>query len=235
MNDRRQITGSYGTASYGSGGAGNVESFISSGSSYTVVDVPGTLSTEASAINNLGQVVGTYTTVSGVFDHFTYGRPQGFLYDAGGITTINVPGAASTVLNGINDAGEVSGIYTDTAGNRHGFTEAGGVFSDVTGPDGAAFLGNSVNNQGQLIGTFGGSGLRVEQVQGLPDFSSTQARSGGMLMAATPALVTAKAAGADPASARPPRCSAPRRRWRPLPVAQASYGCTAWGRPGVYT
>ena len=126
--------------------------FISSGNAFVVINTPDDESAIPYAINDRGQVVGTLSVVG-------QSRSGGFLYDAGEVTAVDVPGAAFTVLNGINDAGEVSGTYTDAAGVQHGFTEAGGVFSDVVGPDGSVFLGGHVNNAGQLIGTFAGGGL----------------------------------------------------------------------------
>jgi probable HAF family extracellular repeat protein len=45
------------------------------------------------------------------------------------ITMINVPGAVATEPNGINDAGQVVGDYTDTSGNVHGFSLKSGVLS----------------------------------------------------------------------------------------------------------
>ena len=36
-------------------------------------------------------------------------------------TTIDVPGATSTVALGITPAGEIVGGYTDSSGNTHGF------------------------------------------------------------------------------------------------------------------
>src|SRR5581483_12265070 len=39
----------------------------------------------------------------------------------GRYTTIDVPGAADTVAVGVNDSGVVSGFYTDSSGNNHGF------------------------------------------------------------------------------------------------------------------
>ena len=128
------------------------KAFVSSGSAFVVINTPDNESAIPYAINNHGQVVGTLSVVG-------QSRSDGFLYVAGEVTTVDVPGAASTVLNGINDAGEMSGTYTDAAGVQHGFTETGGVFSDVLGPDGSVFLGGHVNNAGQLVGTFAGGGL----------------------------------------------------------------------------
>ena len=36
-------------------------------------------------------------------------------------TTIDVPGAVATLPAGINRAGNIVGLYTDAAGNAHGF------------------------------------------------------------------------------------------------------------------
>ena len=36
-------------------------------------------------------------------------------------TTIDFPGAIDTTVTGINDSGQIVGIYTDVNGNDHGF------------------------------------------------------------------------------------------------------------------
>ena len=53
---------------------------------------------------------------------------------AGQYTTIDVPGAASTVAVGVNDLGVVSGFYFDSSGNEHGFLYRDGTFTTVTCP-----------------------------------------------------------------------------------------------------
>jgi hypothetical protein len=129
--------------------------YVSSGTTFTLLDVPGAGGTGANGINDAGQVVGSFALnpepIVGPLD-------QGFLFDAGTFTTLNKPGAASTSPVAINNAGAIAGTYTDAAGGPHGFTEAAGVFTEITGLDGAAFLPVDLNNLGQLVGTFGGSG-----------------------------------------------------------------------------
>ena len=52
----------------------------------------------------------------------------------GQYTTIDVPGAASTVAVGVNDLGVVSGFYFDSSGNEHGFLYRDGTFTTVNVP-----------------------------------------------------------------------------------------------------
>ena len=155
LNNARQVVGS---ASIPTGQGPFVESYVSSGSSYAVIVVPGQAITNARAINNAGVVVGSFGPALGVFGPAPLYQ-QGFLDQGGTFTTISVPGAVETIPLAINDAGEIAGTYRAADGSSHGFTDFGGVFSDVTGPDGAAFLPVGLNNAGQLVGTFGGTGL----------------------------------------------------------------------------
>lgn len=150
LNNARLIVGS---ASVITGQGSTVQGYVSSGSTYAVVAVPGQDVTNARAINNAGAVVGSFGPGPG------QQYAQGFLDQGGTFTVISVPGADETVPLAINDAGEVAGRYRVAGGNSRGFTEVGGVFSDVTGPDGVAFLPVGLNNAGQLVGTFGDSGL----------------------------------------------------------------------------
>src|SRR4029077_20256510 len=48
---------------------------------------------------------------------------HGFLFNqpTGTFTTFDIPNAANTYLNGINDAGQIVGSYVDSAGTSHGF------------------------------------------------------------------------------------------------------------------
>src|SRR5580658_5745901 len=58
----------------------------------------------------------------------------------GQYTTIDVPGAASTVVVGVNDSGLVSGFYFDSSGNEHGFIDRNGSFTTVDVPGDADTL-----------------------------------------------------------------------------------------------
>ena len=92
---------------------GNSHGFLYSGETYTTVDVPGALSTEADGINDFGHIVGTY---------FSAGKFHGYIYRNGTFTTLDDPlGTTETVPQGINNADQVVGFYLASTGAFHGF------------------------------------------------------------------------------------------------------------------
>src|SRR5215472_5727743 len=84
---------------------------VSSGSwaaplyNFTTIDVPGATFTQASGINNAGQIVGVFSDAPAV--------NQGFLKDGATFTTIGVPGVSNTQAHGINDLGQIVGLFQD--------------------------------------------------------------------------------------------------------------------------
>ena len=66
-------------------------------------------------------------------------------------STIDVPGAMYTEAYGINDAGEITGIYADSHGASHGFLYFDGSFetldigTSLTEPRG-------INDEGDVVG-----------------------------------------------------------------------------------
>src|SRR5437763_874632 len=79
--------------------------------------------TLAYRINNAGEIVGTYVDFESSAGG---GRPReahGFIYSGGTYTKLPDPAGASgnTQANGINDAGQIVGAYTDSSGISHGF------------------------------------------------------------------------------------------------------------------
>jgi len=98
-------------------------------------------------INNSGQIVGHYGL--GMFPEV------GFVYSAGRITTLEVPGAFSTRAHGINEAGQVVGDYEDPdTGNRSGFLYDNGVFTRILAPGSSFTIATDINNSGQIVGFF---------------------------------------------------------------------------------
>jgi probable HAF family extracellular repeat protein len=100
---------------------GNDEGFLKEGNKVELLKGPaGAVSVMALGVNNEDQVVGSYTDASGA--------THGFLYDESNksYTTINDPNTAKsgptsmTVVNGINDKGQLVGFYLDAAGNNDG-------------------------------------------------------------------------------------------------------------------
>src|SRR5215218_5413696 len=72
---------------------------------YTKIMFPGATWTEASSINDLGQVVGTYTDAAGI--------AHGFMYQNGVYTKLDYPNKAHNYLFGINDLGQILGSFSE--------------------------------------------------------------------------------------------------------------------------
>ena len=114
---------------------------------YTKVNVPGSVFTEASAINNAGQVAGTYQD--------TTGRTHGFLYNGTTYTNIDYPGSNYNYVFGINAAGQLVGGYSvsNPFGPYHGFIYHNGVFTEFDYPN-RETDGRGINNLGQIVGIY---------------------------------------------------------------------------------
>jgi YVTN family beta-propeller protein/probable HAF family extracellular repeat protein len=92
---------------------------------FATINVPGAFSTNLSAINNLGQIVGDYEDDSG--------NVHGFLLSGGTFTTIDYPGATWTIPEAINNNGDIVGSYETESGD-YGFLFRNGVFSSISDP-----------------------------------------------------------------------------------------------------
>lgn len=120
----------------GAGSMLRAESFTFSNLTY-----PASTETQVTGINDLGQVVG-----SGMLPPYYY---QGFLYEAGVFTSVNVPGLSQNLPQAINNYGTI-------------LTEWGGVFYEVNGttvrqvavPEDAGGNPTGLNDLGQIVGTY---------------------------------------------------------------------------------
>jgi probable HAF family extracellular repeat protein len=70
----------------------------------------------------------------------------------GTYTQIDVSGAVQTQLTGINAAGDVVGLYIDSAGG-HGFLLSNGTYTTIDYPGSQYSYLYGINDQGQMVGT----------------------------------------------------------------------------------
>jgi probable HAF family extracellular repeat protein len=68
-------------------------------------------------------------------------------------TTIDVPGATFTAARSINDASQIVGSFTDSAGT-HGFVLSGGSFTTIDVQGASSTHGGKINTRGQIVGRF---------------------------------------------------------------------------------
>jgi hypothetical protein len=113
--------------------------------------IAGATSVTDAAINDLGQVAGFFTPATGPVESFlaSHSSLEPFAY----------PGAASTEALGLNNSGEVVGVYTTGSGSSaqsFGFTwtrRAG--FTTISDPNGVGTTTvNGVNDRGDLVGFY---------------------------------------------------------------------------------
>ena len=121
---------------------------------FVTVDVPGATATYVNGINNVGQVVGGYST-PGDWSH-------GFSYDGNRYTTLDYPGTTvnrdrfwgGTRAQSLNDSGVIVGGHGRTyLGIPYGFIYSGGAFEAMpTQTCALATEAHGVNNGGQIVG-----------------------------------------------------------------------------------
>jgi len=104
-------------------------------------------------INSKSAVAGWCTdTTTGLYD--------AFVYAGGKFTTVSFPKAMETQAIGINDKGDVVGLYFDTAGAQHGYVKKGSKYTtiDVSGDSSSEAWG--INDAGEIavfaVGSAGG-------------------------------------------------------------------------------
>ena len=120
---------------------------------FSIIDVPGSTSTIARGVNNLGHVVGSYIDGRGT---------HGFLLKDGKFSTLDIPGSSWTIATGINNAGQIVGAYgTSADSGNHAFLLERGLVTSLDVPDSLDTIGNGINNAGDIVGSFlGADGVR---------------------------------------------------------------------------
>jgi uncharacterized membrane protein len=176
INDRGQIVGEF------TDDAGIQRGFLDTGGHLTNINPPGDTFTMLFGINNLGQILGTTSSIANfVYAHGTFtplnnlgesafafgindvGQIVGGLSDSNGdtiglldtrgrITTYAAPGASVTAGYDINDFGQIVGNYLDSTG-FHPFLDRQGVLTNIEVPGDFA-LASGINNLGQITGQF---------------------------------------------------------------------------------
>jgi probable HAF family extracellular repeat protein len=112
---------------------------------FTTIDVPGAISTDAIDINSAGDIVGRYVSASG--------KTHGFLLSGSVFTSIDFPDAVLTMAFGINSSGDIVGTYRTADGHSHGFLLGGGVFSSIDFS--ATFTrAQGINARGDIVGRY---------------------------------------------------------------------------------
>ncbi len=116
----------------------------------TTLDPPDSIRSQATGINDLSQVVGSYRDPSQ--------KRHGFVWWKGKFTTFNVPNddpVLGTVPIGINNRGQVIGSYVNADdGIRHGFVRIRGDYKFFDVPGAQLTIGETINNKGQIVGLF---------------------------------------------------------------------------------
>jgi len=104
----------------------------------------------AFSINNRDDIAGAYTDSSLALHGYV-------LHADHSITRIDFPGGVDTQAFGVNDLGEVIGIYNDAQGNGHAFLLREGRYRNIDLPGGVANQGTepfSINDRGEIVGEF---------------------------------------------------------------------------------
>jgi hypothetical protein len=170
LNDRGQIVGAYVDADgRGHGflldkrrGARRDEGVFTTIDHPDAGSEPGT-GTLAFGINNRGRIVGAYLDAGSMAHGFVRDKGRGARRDEGVFTTIDFPGAPSTLALAINNRDQISGAAIDSENTKHGFLLQEGEFIAIDHPDGTSEVKGGgtglfgLNDHGQIVGQYSDS------------------------------------------------------------------------------
>lgn len=143
INNGGDITGAYDDAR-------GLHGFIDKKGRFTRFDFPGGINTSPEAINEPGDIVGSYATGGGVTRH-------GFLLSHGKFSSIDFPGGANTMPNVISNNRTIAGIYESpqlaAPFNTRAFVLQKGSYVSLPLP-GAAMAISGMNASGAIVGSY---------------------------------------------------------------------------------
>lgn len=76
----------------------------------------------------------------------------GFIYDQGRFTTIHKPGSAATEPHGINNHGDIAGLFSDPL--FHGFLLKDGVYTAINAPQSSGTEAWDLNDRDEVVGEY---------------------------------------------------------------------------------
>jgi probable HAF family extracellular repeat protein len=141
INDHGQVVGEF------TDPHGVTHGFLCKDESFCQLDYPNAQGTSLLGINNLGQILGSFMTLTGT---------AGFLYDRGTFSPpLTYPGSGNlTIPNGINDRGEFVGVFQDATPGDHGFYCKAGQYGPLAYPGARETSPQGINDGGQVVGDF---------------------------------------------------------------------------------
>jgi hypothetical protein len=164
-----------GYSSTDSAGMVNQQAFPLTGGVFTNINalLPSNVNSQATGVNDSGEVVGFYQDTFGNFSAFT---------DIGGaINSFLVPGSTSTQALGVNDLGQIVGDYV-TGGVMHGFIDSGGTFTTLDPTGSTATTINGINDLGTVVGFYAdAAGNTIGTVGTVPEPTSLLLLVSGLL------------------------------------------------------
>lgn len=109
LNDDGSTVGFYA----GENGGHHAFEFNAALGKFSVIRPPGAVSSEATSVNNRGDIAGFMTTKGN--------ETKSFLLKAGSYTLLSYPGSKNTQARGINWQDQLVGSFVDSSGVTHGF------------------------------------------------------------------------------------------------------------------
>ena len=156
INNNDVISGYFGSGNPGHPNQGYLLNPPYGQPNYTSENFPGSVQTQVTALNNLGDTAGFW--VNGKNTNRGFVEWNGAFASYTDPKTPHKAGSVNQIL-GINDAGTAVGFYTDASGNAHAYklNQASGQFTAIHVP-GTSVTATAINNNGDIVGLATSSG-----------------------------------------------------------------------------
>jgi hypothetical protein len=134
-----------------------LDPFIASGSFFDLPSSSFTYHVEDRVFLDFFTRTGRSNAANGLFSFFGFVTAP--TYDCTGHleftpTFVDFPGAAFTVVTGINNQGSATGVYNDAAGRQHGFLFTGSKYTTLDYPGAVATDPFKINDSAMIVGSF---------------------------------------------------------------------------------
>jgi hypothetical protein len=153
INSHDVIAGYFGSGAAGHPNKGYLLKPPYKQAGYVNENFPGSVQTQVTGLNNLGDSCGFWISANGTNRGFV--EWNGVFASYTDAHTPKVAGAVNQLL-GINDSGIAVGFYNDAKGNSHAYqlNQATGVFTALRIPDAVSATAAGINNAGAVVGFY---------------------------------------------------------------------------------